>query len=84
MILLMALVFLQLRSASGGVVCKDHRGQGGGFRMLQPADMDLIMHGAGQDAASFRNYWTYMGNATKPMLCVSASRHLCACQCGGI
>jgi len=54
--------------AAGGVVCEDNRGQGGAFRMLQPADMDLVMHGAGQDAASFRDYWDYMGNTTKPMV----------------
>eukprot|EP01052_Picozoa_sp_SAG31_P076719 SAG31_NODE_36016_length_317_cov_0.940367_1_plen_69_part_10 len=44
--------------------CQDHRGQNGDFRMLQPDNMDRIMHGAGQDAASFREYWNFMPNDT--------------------
>jgi hypothetical protein len=51
-----------------GVTCQDHRGQGQAFRMLQPDNMDLIMHGAGQDPDSFRAYWEFMPNDTKPLL----------------
>lgn len=50
------------------VVCEDHRGQAGVFRYLQPDNMDLMLHGAGQSAAAFKAYWDFMPNATKPML----------------
>ena len=55
-------------SSVAGLSCEDNRGQGGAFRMLQPDNMDLIMHGAGQDPTSFREYWNFMPNDTKPML----------------
>ena len=63
-----AALLLTATITSGAVVCKDHRGQGREFRMLQPDNMDLIMHGAGQDPASFRQYWDFMPNSTKPMV----------------
>ena len=50
------------------VVCEDNRGQTGAFRYLQPDDMDLMLHGAGQSPAAFKSYWDFMPNSTKPML----------------
>jgi hypothetical protein len=55
-------------SEAASITCRDNRGQGGAFRMLQPDDMDLVMHGAGQDPVSFRAYWNFMPNDTKPMI----------------
>ena len=58
-------------SATETIVCEDHHGQGGGFRYLQPDNMDLILHGAGQSPGAFRAYWEFMPNATKPMVYMS-------------
>ena len=55
-------------TAAAAVVCTDHRGQGGAFRYLQPDNMDLMLHGAGQSPAAFKSYWDFMPNSTKPML----------------
>ena len=50
------------------VVCADHRGQGRAFRYLQPNNMDLLLHGAGQSPDAFQAYWDAMPNSTKPMV----------------
>lgn len=69
--LLLVVVVAAVRPCRATLTCEDRRGQSGAFRMLQPDDMNLILHGAGQDSASFQEYWEFMPPATKPVVMMS-------------
>jgi hypothetical protein len=56
-------------AVSSGIICEDHRGHGRAFRMLQPENMDRIMHGAGQDKDSFWDYWNFRCPTTPSRCC---------------